>query len=336
MIDQEKTFLRVFIEVTQAITSHLNLDEVFSRIVCKIPESMRVDAATIRLLDPAGKKLVLQAAHGLSEDYLHRGPLDLDSSVIKALQGEPTLISDASEDPDNLYPEESGKEGIRSILVVPIPIRGEIKGVLRLLIRSATRDFRRDEVEFVTALAEQCGIAIENARIYEEQNRQLNYFKAILEIGRKINATRKLDEILNLIVTQLTRVMDLKACTIRLIAENSRKLELKAAYGLSKSYLERGPLDDELATYYLMKGEPVVIPDATVDLHTIYHKEAAEEGVGSVLAVPILYMDETIGIIRLLTSEIRYFSAADINFAMAVAEQGGIAIQNAVRYQPNP
>lgn len=38
--------------------------------------------------------------------------------------------------------------------------------------------------------------------------------------------------------------------------------------------------------------------------------------------------------IRLLTSEIRYFSPADINFAMAVAEQGGIAIQNSINYQP--
>jgi GAF domain-containing protein len=105
---------------------------------------------------------------------------------------------------------------------------------------------------------------------------------------------------------------------------------LKAAHGLSQQYLERGPLDDELATYYVKQGDPVVIPDAKKDLHTIYHKEAESEGIGSILAVPITVQDEIIGILRLLTEEIRYFTPAEINFAMAVAEHGGLAIQRAI------
>jgi GAF domain-containing protein len=131
----------------------------------------------------------------------------------------------------------------------------------------------------------------------------------------------------------MPEVMNLKACTIRLIELAEGRLQLKAAYGLSRAYLERGALDEELATHYILQGEPVVIPDATVDIHTIYHKEAKAEGVGSILAVPITVQEEPIGMMRLLTAEVRYFSAADINFAMAVAEQGGIAIQNAVNYQ---
>ena len=331
-MDREKTYLQLFIDVTQAITSELNMNEVFSLIARKIPEVIGVDAATIRLLDASGKKLVLHAASGLSDTYLQRGPVDMESSVMKALKGTPIAIFDAPNDPRLQYPEEARKEGIKSILVVPIPIRGEICGVLRLLSRRP-RVFDQQEKKFVAALAEQCGIAIENARIYEDQKRQLSYFKAVYEIGKTINSTRKLDEILNLIVTRLTEVMKLKACTLRLIESTKGRLELRAAHGLSKSYLERGPLDDELATYYILKGEPVMIPDATVDLHTIYHKEAAAEGVSSVLAVPITVQDETIGMIRLLTSEVRYFSPADINFAMAAAEQGGIAIQNAIIYQ---
>jgi GAF domain-containing protein len=56
---------------------------------------------------------------------------------------------------------------------------------------------------------------------------------------------------------------------------------------LNQSYLQRGPLDDELATYFILEGDPVVIPDATTDIHSLYHQAAAKEGVGSVLAVPI-------------------------------------------------
>jgi len=59
----------------------------------------------------------------------------------------------------------------------------------------------------------------------------------------------------------------------------------------------------------------------------------AAEGVGSMLAVPITVQEEPIWMMRLLPTGVRYFLAADIKFAMAVAEQCGIAIENAVNYQ---
>jgi hypothetical protein len=120
--------------------------------------------------------------------------------------------------------------------VVPIPIRGQINGILRLLSKNP-RYYSPGEIDFVAALGEQCGIAIENARIFKEQLAQLNYFKAMCEIGKAINATYELDKILDLIVTRLPVVMNLKAATIRLIEEHKGKLELKAAYGLSQTYL---------------------------------------------------------------------------------------------------
>ena len=212
------------------------------------------------------------------------------------------------------------------------PFRGDIHGILRLLTKEP-HTYQQDEINFVTAIGEQCGIAIENARVFKEQQIQLDYFKAIHAIGKKINATYALDEILDLIVTRLPAVMHLKAATIRLIEETKGKLELKAAYGLSQAYLERGPLDEELATYYIKKGEPVVIRNAKKDIHTLYHEEAKAEGISSILGVPITCRGEIIGILRLLTEEVKYFTDIDINFAMAVAEQGGVAIQRALDYR---
>jgi GAF domain-containing protein len=329
--ERNETFLELFIKLTKAITSSLDLHEVFDLITQKIPEILNVDAATMRLLDASGKKLVLKAAYGLSQPYLNRGTIDTEEPVFKALKGEPIVIEDATLDPRIKYPEATKQEGIKSILVVPIPIRGKIYGILRLLTKNS-RSYNKDEIDFVTALGEQCGIAIENARIFNEQQAQLNYFKAIHEIGKKINETYELDKILDLIVTRLPAVMNLKAATIRLIEVRDGKLKLKAAYGLSQTYLERGPLDGELSTYYLRQGEPVFIPDAKKDIHTIYHKEAESEGICSILAVPITVQDEVIGILRLLTAEVRYFTDADFNFALAVAEQGGVAIQRAIDY----
>ncbi len=327
--DQNPSFLQLFIDVTKAITASLALDEVFGLITQKIPDILHVDAATIRLLNPAGKKLNLLAAHGLSEAYLNRGAIDTEEPVFKALKGEPLFIGDAGNDPRINYPAETRREGIQTILMIPIPIRGKISGVLRLLSKSP-RVFDPDEIKFAAAIGEQCGIAIENARTFEEQQQQLNYFKAICKIIKTINATYDLDTILDLIVTRLPVVMNLKAATIRLIETKKGLLKLKAAHGLSQQYLERGPLDDELATYYVRQGDPVFMSDAKKDIHTIYHKDAESEGIGSVLAVPISVQDEIIGVLRLLTEEIRYFTDAEINFAMAIAEHGGLAIQRAI------
>lgn len=330
-MNRESTYLKLMLKVIRTITANLNIKEVFELIAVNVTEVFGVDAATIRLLDSSGKRLVLHAASGLSDRYLNRGPVDAEESVLKALSGTPIAVQDASSDPRIDYPDAAKQEGIQSILVIPIKIRETVKGILRLLTKTP-RQFDDQEIEFATALADQCGIAIDNARIYEAQNRQLMYFKALCEIGKAVNATHKLDRILDLIVKRLPEVMNLKACTIRLMESEKKGLALKAAYGLSRSYLERGPLDDELATYYIMKGEPVLIPDATVDIHTLYHKEAASEGIGSVLAVPIIINDEAVGMLRMLTGEVRYFSDADINFAMAVGEHCGVAIQRAIEY----
>jgi PAS domain-containing protein len=105
-----------------------------------------------------------------------------------------------------------------------------------------------------------------------------------------------------------------------------------AASGLSRKYLDRGSIDDELSTHHALKGEPVVIYDAATDARIRYRKEAAQEGIAGILAVPIVVKKRIIGVLRLLTASPRDFTDAEINFAMAVAEQGGIAIQNSINY----
>ncbi len=327
----EKNFLALFQEVTRAITVTLNVDEVLRLIVQKVPAIIGVDAATIRLLDPSGKKLFLAASHGLSREYLGRGPVDTEESITEALSGSPAVVYDAVTDRRIQYPDEAAREGVKSILALPFAICGKIIGVLRLLTKTPRR-FRGPEIEFAAALAEQCGIAIENARMYQDQEQQLRYFETLNRIGKALNSTTELQEILDLIVTRLPGVMNLKGCTIRLLDPLKGHLELMAASGLSREYLARGSIDDELGTHQALQGEPVMIYDAATDPHISYGEEAGREGVASILAVPIMVKKRIIGVLRLLSAEHRKFSSAAVNFAMAVAEQGGIAIRNAINY----
>ena len=78
-------YLSLFQEVTRLITSTLSVHKILETIAAKIPDVIGVDAATIRLLDPTSETLLLLAAHGLSQEYLGRGPVDTEKSVMAAL-----------------------------------------------------------------------------------------------------------------------------------------------------------------------------------------------------------------------------------------------------------
>ena len=156
MPDKTIEFLHLFQKVTRMITSTLNVEKVLDLIVQKVPEIIDVDAATIRLLDPAGEKLLLVASCGLSQEYLNRGPIDAEQSVSKALRGTPVAIYDALSYPHIQYPEAIQKEGIKSLLIAPVIMQNKVAGVLRLLIKKP-RQFKNSEIEFIAALAECAG-----------------------------------------------------------------------------------------------------------------------------------------------------------------------------------
>jgi len=332
MVSTEREYLNVFQAVTRAASSTLDVNEIIHLIVRKIPEVMNLKAATIRLLDDTGQKLRLVASYGLSEKYLNRGPVDTEENIIEALNEKPVAIYDVSTDTRLRYRKEAAEEGIKSMLTLPVMAKGRVIGILRLLT-GWPRNFTSEEISFAASLAEQCGTAIENARMYERQYREVRYLKTMEEISKAISSTLEINEVLQMIVKKIPLIMNTKAATIRLLDPSGRKLELAAASGLSEKYLNRGPVDAEESISFALEGKPLAIYDVTVDPRIVYRDEAREEGIKSMLVVPIVVRKKVIGIMRLLTDEYRNFSQDEIDFSVALAEQGGIAIENARMYE---
>jgi len=293
---------------------------------------MGVTGATICLLDDSGKQLDLYAAYGLSLKYVNSGPLDIRDCMAEVLRGRLVAVYDAASDPRIMHSREAREEGIASILAIPIPIREEVVGVMRLL-SAEKRRYDKDEIGFVSSIAEQCGIGIENANLYKRQEQQFKRLNIINEITRAVNSTLDLNEVLNIIVHRIPEIMEVNAVTIRLLDKQEQKLELAAAFGLSQKYLARGAIDAEKNIQLVLQGEPVAIYDAGTDPRIQYGKEAREEGVGSILAVPIRAKGDIIGVMRLLCEEKRHFGKEEISFAVDLAEIGGIAIKNARMYE---
>lgn len=150
------------------ISSSLELDQVLQSVVISITEAMQVKACGLRLLDPNTGQLRLSAVYGLSGNYLAKGPVDVIHSTIdsEALKGSPVYIADARTDPRFQYQEAAKQEGLISILCVPLEVRGEAIGVMRVYTKTFTT-FHEDDIQFLSVLASLAALAIENARLYE-------------------------------------------------------------------------------------------------------------------------------------------------------------------------
>lgn len=152
----------------QATTSTLDLPEVLNRLAEAATKALRCKGSVIRLLNQSGSHLTVAGSFGLSEGYLDKAPIEVARARIdqEALLRKTVLVPDVTVDTRLRYPEKIATEGIRTILSTPLlGKRGPI-GVLRAYGGTAYR-FTEDDATFLSAIAAEGGVAIENAQAFQ-------------------------------------------------------------------------------------------------------------------------------------------------------------------------
>lgn len=167
-----KDYYTALYSAALTISSSLELDQVLQSVVKSITEAMQVKACSIRLLDHRTGLLQLSAVYGLSKGYLAKGPVDVDHSPVdnEAMCGAPVIIHDVKADTRFQYKEAAAHEGIVSVLCVPMEVRGEAIGVMRVYTGEPAT-FHEDDIQFLSVLASLAALAIENANLYESLKR---------------------------------------------------------------------------------------------------------------------------------------------------------------------
>ena len=368
MVRKEIAYFRVFHEVSRSILSVLDSKEVLRLIVKRIVPAMELKAASLRLLNEKTNDLELAASRFLSKKYLRKGPLDADKSVPDVLDGKPVLVIDAQNDPRIQYRKEKAEEGIASVLSVPVQIYNKVIGMLRLYT-SSPRSFTEEEIEFASALGEMAGLAIINARMYEKEKEKLTglfkkggiepvhqekikkygiktvtketfdtkkateFFKTLHEVTRDLLYDLNSHDVFGSMVEKAIQILHIKGCCIFLLNETTGRLEMAASGGLSNKYLQKGPLYADKSMPDVVKGKVVFIKDVATHKHIQYRDEAIKEGIVSILSAPIFVKGYVIGEVRLYSTDKREYDKEDIEFILASAEIGGIAITNSKFYQ---
>ncbi len=174
-ITVETDYYSSLYEVAAAVNSAGTPETVLRSIVANTSQAMGAKGCALMILTP-DERLIHAAVCGLSDWYIRKGPLLANMSIPEALEGRAVAISNATEDERIQYRRLARKEGIASILSVPMKLRGQVIGVMRIYT-GESRNFTDEDIYFVSAIANLGAIALENATLDESIEQAYDTFQ---------------------------------------------------------------------------------------------------------------------------------------------------------------
>ena len=153
-------------EVSQIAASGQYLDEMLQLIVNMLGETMPARVCSIMLVDQKRNELVLKAAKCSSQDYWQKPNLKIGKSLISRVvkQRKPLMVKDVTKEADYLYPELAKKEGVRSLVSVPMIAKGKVIGLVNVY-SDEERVFSEDDLRVLSTVSGQAALAIENTNL---------------------------------------------------------------------------------------------------------------------------------------------------------------------------
>ncbi len=175
------------LKVAKSISHSKDPEEVALMTVDSIKTALDVKGCALFLFNRKTDELELATSFGLSDEYIDKGPVSALRSIAQSLEDGPVAIYDVADDPRIQYPEEARKEGIASILSVPIVVGGNLIGAVRVYT-SEPWEFTMNDVNFVQALAQIAGGAINMARYVKGLKSSIEVLKTMKDIQEERSA----------------------------------------------------------------------------------------------------------------------------------------------------
>ena len=167
------------IRITKAISTIRDPEEIVLITVEGVTHALNVKGCALFLFSARADELRLAGSYGLSDEYLNKGPISALQSIASSLKdGQPVGIFDVSDDPRIQYADAATKEGISSILSVPIIIGETLIGCMRVYTADPW-EFKLNDVSFIQAVAQMVGMAIELCRINKGLKNSIDILKTM-------------------------------------------------------------------------------------------------------------------------------------------------------------
>jgi two-component system sensor histidine kinase DegS len=332
---RQKTILqlRAVHEVTTIVTGSLELEQILNDALDKILEVTSLDAGLVFFLERQSRELVLAASRGISKESITK------LERLKPGEGfygrvaqceEVMVISDSSQDP-RLAGSSMQIEELRGQIAVPLKSK-KVQGILAVATRHP-HEFLPEELELVTAIGNQIGVAIENARLHQDVARQLQIQQQLNEVVERITSELELGKILPKVLQIAEELVGADGGGIALFDQERENIHYLYLHNLPQELADVPiPKGKGVAGEVMSTGLPVVVENYQVYPGAI--AAFAEKGITGVVAVPIMSGDRSFGALTLVSLEkVNRFSDWDITILSGIGRQTGIAIENAHLYE---
>ncbi len=185
---RDREIEQTYAQAEKAIASSLDLKEILNLICASVVKLFKVKGSSLLMYRKKDQTLEIASSFGLSDEYLQKGMMDSSKSIAEVFEsGKSVIIEEADFDAKLHYPGEARKEGIVSILSVPLKLGDTILGFLRIY-STEKRNFDPEEMSLLVKFAEQGAQAVENAMSYERVRSDIEGMKQSIPgpLARKI------------------------------------------------------------------------------------------------------------------------------------------------------
>jgi signal transduction histidine kinase len=247
--------------------------------------------------------------------------------------GEPLVVGDLTTDPRLTRPVVR-ESGFRVLAIVPLVSRAAVCGTLFVMTRGET-EFTQQDVDLLSSIGVQIGVAIENARLFTAEQRRAEQFRLINRVGRELTLILDVDEVLGQVTRMIQKAFGYYHVAIGMIEGDEVVYRLGAgelwddpAFQFKPARLKVGA--EGLSGWVAASGEPLMIPDVSKDPRYVWLRRSRTR---SELAVPILVKGQVIGVFDVQSDRLNAFDDTDLAVLQALAHQVGAAIENVQLYE---
>ncbi|MEW6566685.1 MAG: GAF domain-containing protein [Chloroflexota bacterium] len=334
--ERARASLDLLYRISRELAAHLDLRELLQRILRLTLENVGAPSGSILVLDEQGRVTEGALAYG---GKVHDHTADqLADTFERGLAGwvvehrRPALVRRTRDDPRWLRrPEEEGGAESRSAASVPLMARDRVVGVLTLVHPQAER-FSEDDLTLLKAIADQAGIAVENARLFAAEQERRRFASTLQEIARAISATLDPAQVFAQVLEQLDRVIEFDSASIFLLDRD--RLRLVAARGFRDLNVVIGktiPFDTRvLIGRVLSTRRPMVIEDVQVDQGWLKLEELPESlGIHGWIGAPLVVRERGVGVLSVDSRQAGAYGPTEVEVVSAFADQAATAVANA-------
>jgi PAS domain S-box len=325
----------------RSLTETLDMKALGERAVASVLDLFGVRGSSLRIREPDGSMRRFVSAGEVFSQTSAGGVLPSGVGLANHAFAERKAVWSADALNDRRFDfnaamrEYLANSGNGSMIVVPLLIHDDPIGTLALADRTG-RSYSQSEVDLLQAFADQVALALQNARLYEQTESNLERLEALREIEKAITSTLDLQSVLKLLLDKIDVFLPFHAATtIRLFNRSTGRFDNTACRNIDEQEWKTriGKGDRSRSGEILTSKRPVIVVNMQDEPGVSAARFYRQYGFVSYLGVPLLAKEEVVGILGFYTREVHDFTQKEIDLLLTLAGQAAIAIQNAQLYE---